>query len=127
MTTTDKCNRYRDKLLALRGQLDAQISQLAEEVEEVFDVADRVEWQTGIAVSIGLATHEATIRKEIDDALERIDADTFGICERCQAVIGVPRLKAIPYARFCVRCEREIEQAATATSFMLQDFQQRNE
>ena len=114
MTTTDKCNRYRDKLLALRGQLDAQMSQLAEEVEDVFDVADRAEWETGVAVNIRLATHEATLRKEIDDALERIDADTFGICERCQAVIGLSRLNALPYARYCVRCEREIEQAETA-------------
>jgi DnaK suppressor protein len=114
MTTTDKCNRYRDKLLALRGQLDAQMSQLAEEVEDVFDVADRAEWKTGVAVNIRLATHEATLRKEIDDALERMDANTFAICERCQAVIGVPRLNALPYARYCVRCERQIEQAETA-------------
>jgi DnaK suppressor protein len=113
MSPSLKVNRYRDKLHALREHLDAQISQLADEVFEAADSADRANQQTEVAVNIGVATHEAVLRKEIDDALERITAGTFAICEKCHAVIGMRRLNAIPYARYCVRCERRVEQEGT--------------
>jgi RNA polymerase-binding protein DksA len=109
MTLALKTNHYQDKLLALREHLDASISPSAMDAIDLADWADRANQQTEVAVNIGLVAHEAAMRKEIDDALERITADTFGICEKCQAVIGARRLNALPYARYCVRCERRIE------------------
>ena len=113
MTSALNLNRYRDKLHALRAHLDAQISQLADEAADAEDSADRASRQTDVAVNIGLATHEAVLRHEIDDALERMNVGTFAICGKCNAVIGTRRLNAIPYARYCVRCERRIEQEGT--------------
>ena len=41
---------------------------------------------------------------EIDAALERVEAGSYGLCERCGASIGEPRLDALPAARTCIRC-----------------------
>lgn len=41
---------------------------------------------------------------EIDAALERLDADTYGICERCGRPIAPGRLEARPVARTCIEC-----------------------
>lgn len=41
---------------------------------------------------------------EIDAAVERLDAGTFGTCERCGEPIGEGRLEARPTARTCIRC-----------------------
>jgi DnaK suppressor protein len=109
MSPTLKAN-HRKELLALREHLDAQLAHSAIDAVEPADWADRASQQTEVAVNIGLVTREAVLRKEIDDALERIAAGTFAICEKCHAVIGERRLNAGPYARYCVRCERRVEQ-----------------
>jgi len=47
--------------------------------------------------------------QEIDDALERIEAGTYGICDMCDEPIAIGRLKAKPFAKFCTDC-REIHE-----------------
>ncbi|MBC2933289.1 TraR/DksA C4-type zinc finger protein [Nocardioides sp. zg-1228] len=41
---------------------------------------------------------------EVDAALERVDAGTYGVCESCGRPIGDARLEALPAARTCIRC-----------------------
>jgi RNA polymerase-binding transcription factor DksA len=41
---------------------------------------------------------------DVDDALAKIDAGTYGICERCGKPIGDARLEAMPAARLCIAC-----------------------
>jgi DnaK suppressor protein len=50
-----------------------------------------------------------TLLRQIDDALERIDAGTFGECERCGSDIGPGRLKAMPTAALCIDCATAVE------------------
>ena len=50
-----------------------------------------------------------TLLRQIDDALERIDAGTFGECERCGNDIGHGRLKAMPTAALCIDCATAVE------------------
>ncbi|MFA6789642.1 MAG: RNA polymerase-binding protein DksA [Arcobacteraceae bacterium] len=49
---------------------------------------------------------------EIDDALKRIHIGTYGICEMCDEVIALGRLRAKPFAKFCTPCREiyEVEQ-----------------
>ena len=42
---------------------------------------------------------------EIDRALAKITAGTYGTCERCGTAIPKARLKALPYAALCVACK----------------------
>lgn len=55
-----------------------------------------------------LARDEETLG-EIVEALERIDRGGFGACENCESAIGKTRLRAVPYARNCIDCQRILE------------------
>jgi RNA polymerase-binding protein DksA len=59
--------------------------------------------------SLGLASNEREILYELDDSLKRIEEGTFGICEGCKTLITKTRLKAIPYARLCLKCQEKKE------------------
>lgn len=59
--------------------------------------------------SLGLASNEREALYEIDDALKRIDEGTFGICETCKGLIAKNRLKAVPSARLCLKCQEKRE------------------
>ena len=54
--------------------------------------------------------------EEIDGALSRMDAGTFGLCESCGKPIPVKRLERMPGATLCVACKEkeEKEQGASA-------------
>ena len=52
---------------------------------------------------VSIARASEAIR-DIDDALARMDAGTYGLCESCSAPIPLERLQAIPHARLCVAC-----------------------
>ncbi len=47
--------------------------------------------------------------KEIADAFRRLEAGTYGVCERCGEEIPVERLQVEPFARYCVSCLSQIE------------------
>ena len=55
------------------------------------------------------ATREGKMLRLLDQALERIDADTYGYCQETNAPIEFKRLEAIPHARLCIECKREEE------------------
>ncbi len=59
--------------------------------------------------SLGIASNERELLYILEDALKKIEEGTFGICEECDAIISKTRLKAIPYARFCVKCQAKME------------------
>jgi DnaK suppressor protein len=46
--------------------------------------------------------------REVELALRHIQEGTFGICLRCDEEIAAKRLKAIPWARYCVPCQESI-------------------
>ncbi|MBI2808890.1 MAG: TraR/DksA C4-type zinc finger protein [Planctomycetes bacterium] len=125
MLTAQNLKQYRTTLHAMRARLIDHAAQIREETsggidgapredfpDRPIDPLDRASQQTELAVRVGLAENEAHLRTEIDAALERLDAGTYGVCEDCGAVIAAKRLEAVPYAKFCIRCERLAEQPA---------------
>jgi RNA polymerase-binding transcription factor DksA len=58
-------------------------------------------------VALALLGVEAGVLAEVTAALGRIDAGTFGTCERCGRAIAKARLDALPYARMCFRCGKQ--------------------
>ena len=46
--------------------------------------------------------------QQIDDAIERLDAGTYGICASCKNPIPVERLEARPFAELCVKCAERL-------------------
>jgi DnaK suppressor protein len=61
-------------------------------------------------VALGLLQNQQQVLNAIATALDRLDAGTYGVCERCGKEIPEERLKAIIYATRCVACEHEAEQ-----------------
>ncbi len=53
------------------------------------------------------ATKELKILKLIDEALEKIYNDAYGVCEKCGEKIEEERLAFIPYCKLCIVCQRE--------------------
>lgn len=47
--------------------------------------------------------------RNIDTALEKMDDGSYGACEICSKKINKERLKAVPYAKLCIDCQREEE------------------
>jgi len=43
--------------------------------------------------------------REISDSLLRIDNGTYGICMECEEPISAKRLDAVPWTKFCIRCQ----------------------
>ena len=92
---------------ALRAEADA----LAQEMEPG-DAEFGEEGGEGGTLSIDrerdlmLSAQARQAVEEIDAALLKIDAGTYGLCEICGKPIPKPRLKAIPYARHCVECKQ---------------------
>ncbi len=59
--------------------------------------------------SLGLASNERQSLYELDDAIKKIEEGTFGICEECKSLITKTRLKVVPFARLCVKCQEKKE------------------
>ena len=59
--------------------------------------------------SLGLASNERQSLYELDDALKKMEEGTFGICEECKSLITKTRLKVVPFARLCVKCQEKKE------------------
>jgi len=53
-------------------------------------------------------TIDTKLLREISDALLRIDHGTYGICMECEEPISPKRLDAVPWARYCVKCQEMI-------------------
>jgi len=60
--------------------------------------------------ALGLMDSERKLLREIDDALQRIEDKTYGICEGTGKPIPKARLEAQPWARYCVEYARMLEQ-----------------
>lgn len=56
--------------------------------------------------SLGFASGSRELLYELDDALKKIEEGTFGICESCKLLISKNRLKAVPHARLCIKCQK---------------------
>ncbi len=107
--------RLKNALLAEKASLTEQLNQLSVVVKE-----EGVGYSTHPADDGTLAfdqardlavqqNAQATMRL-VDDALARLDNGTYGLCIDCGTEIDAARLKAIPYAALCLKCQSKREQ-----------------
>ena len=74
-------------------------------------LADHASEMVDREVDVSLEENAEQIVYEIDRAVARIDAGTYGRCERCGQEIPEERLEAVPYATLCVTCKQLEERA----------------
>src|SRR6266851_4566615 len=65
--------------------------------------------------ALSLLSQEQDALYEIDQALKRIELGTYGVCEMSGKHIPRARLEAIPFARFTVQCQSQLEKQSRAS------------
>src|SRR5262245_458745 len=73
------------------------------------DAADAAFDASGEEIASTLAELEAKELAQVERALRRLKAGTYGKCEACGTKIPVARLNALPYSTVCIKCQREME------------------
>jgi DnaK suppressor protein len=63
------------------------------------------------AADLAIRGNAERLLREVEAALERIENDTYGTCCRCNAPIDPARLRAIPYAPYCMECAEYLDYA----------------
>lgn len=74
------------------------------------DLVDRANSAYNREFMLSLSGSELVILKEIEEALTRIDAGSYGVCSACEEKIAHKRLQAVPWARYCIDCQELAEQ-----------------
>lgn len=102
--------RYKRLLLAKRDELSAGRDETAALVPPAGgaqgDLMDRASADTQAELEIQLRKTDVRLLKAIEDALVRMRAGTFGVCETCKRSISRARLEAVPWTRHCRDCKQ---------------------
>lgn len=73
------------------------------------DELDVAEQATEKELSMTLR-HRSTLElQQIDEAIEKMRAGEYGVCENCEDDIGSNRLQARPFVKYCIDCQTEFE------------------
>jgi RNA polymerase-binding transcription factor DksA len=106
--------KYHRHLLELRDRLLHQMSGLAKESAEEMSnyslhMADSGTDNFDRDFALSLLSSDQDAIYEIEEALKRIEKNTYGICELTGKPIPTPRLDAIPWTRFTVEAQSQLE------------------
>jgi len=100
----------------LTQRLDDLLNQAGDTVSEMNDSkgnfpdpADRAAYEADRNFELRIRDREHKLIKKVKKALERIEDETFGVCEMCGDDISVARLKARPVTTLCIECKTSEE------------------
>ncbi|MEX2224113.1 MAG: TraR/DksA family transcriptional regulator [Candidatus Rokuibacteriota bacterium] len=112
----------KDRLVQFRKKLEEKHSQLVEEVgrnvlyakdpedDSIKDLGDQASSAYNREFLFELGNGDRRLLKEVALALQKITDGGFGDCERCGEPIAEKRLEALPFARYCIECQRAVEE-----------------
>ena len=119
--TKKDLNRFKDLLLEKRAALADDANHLEDEAVrkskddaatmDISNFADLGSDNYEQEFDLGVLETQGQTLREIDEALERIENKTFGVCDACGKQIPKGRLAAMPHARMCVPCLSKQEAA----------------
>lgn len=78
--------------------------------EQTDDIVDRANNSYNRDLMFSLSDAERETLLLVEGALKRLDEGTYGTCVSCGNEIGEARLEAVPWARYCIRCQELAEQ-----------------
>ncbi len=120
MSTQIDTEHFREKLVAERQKVKDAIAYLHDEnsrslEDEIGELvsgsadnhpADTATETVGREVDYTLEENSSNVLREIDAALERIDAGTYGTCQACGRTVEPERLEYLPWATLCAEDAR---------------------
>jgi RNA polymerase-binding protein DksA len=74
-------------------------------IEQLSDPADITQQATEREMACRSLSRQAATVRQLRSAIERIDIGSYGLCMQCEGQIYLKRLKAIPWAEFCINCQ----------------------
>ena len=110
----DRLSRFRAALLEKRRQLEEEVGRSAlygkgQADDSTKDLGDQASTAYSREFNFELGNGDRRLLREVLDALRKLDEGGFGACERCGEPIGEKRLEALPFARYCIECQRKAE------------------
>jgi len=85
------------------------------------DIYDQASNERDRELLLLLGDREREKIRNIEEALNRLDEGEYGICEDCEEEIPLGRLKAMPFARLCVKCKADLEKLQAQTKRFEED------
>ena len=109
--------RFRKTLLQVREEIvegirQRDVSAQAIGQNGIQDIGDESVTISNRHLLMSLSESERGKLMEVDEALDRIENGTFGICEECGESIAMKRLEVVPDARYCIECQENLEKAS---------------
>ena len=98
-TTRDRLQQRLSRLTKRAGQIESDLRK-----PQNPDWEERATEIENDDVLETLDTSTLDEAKQIQEALKRVDAGTYGVCLRCGQSVGVKRLEAVPHAATCIDC-----------------------
>lgn len=98
-----------DEMKALLGEAGKTVTEMNSDASNFPDPTDRATQESDRNFELRIRDRERKLINKIKDALERIEADEFGICEDCGEEIGDARLKVRPVTTQCINCKMDAE------------------
>jgi DnaK suppressor protein len=115
MMDKQKLEHFRNLLLEQRRQATEDFlndrATALEGDDGVKDSGEMSELDLNRSTALTLASRQSQLIKEIDEALDRIEDGTYGVCTRCGKPLDEERLKAMPTAKYDAECQAAIEAA----------------
>lgn len=106
--------KFKEQLIQLREELLNLVQKTTENEKEypsseVGDSIDQAADSSARELLFELNHGERQRLEDIESALKKIEEGRFGVCENCGCLITKKRLKAVPYAHFCIKCKAKME------------------
>ena len=110
-----RLDRFRKKLLKKKEELHRMVSkteQYGREADEESsqDVADKAASSYTKEFLFSHSSSERSIMQLVDEALDRVEDGSFGVCIACEDAIQARRLEAVPWTRYCISCQEKQEE-----------------
>lgn len=102
----------KENLVAERETISRKLngSDLSIDDSETPDPVDLAVSNYSKNVQLALSENESRQLDLVNEAIERIDDDEYGVCQNCEEEINLKRLAAVPWARYCLDCQELREQ-----------------
>lgn len=105
--------RLTDMKARLLNEMDSELKAEREgNKDEGMDTYDLASEERDREINFILSDRERAKIKQIDDALERLEEGTYGVCDSCGLEIGEERMEAMPFTRLCRDCQQDQEREA---------------
>lgn len=93
----------------LRRSMSAQkVAQVVSRLDVPSDEGDLSQQSHEEWIFLNRNTLDLKLLREVEAALRRIQQATYGVCAACEEPISTKRLAAVPWAKFCVKCQERI-------------------